>query len=179
MFRFNETYKISISNLKIYKMELGIAAIGIASVALCAMPFVLTNRSRKTKEKQVIASLKDVANQHNCEISEYEIFGHYAIGVDQTKQHVFFISKTGEINSQQYVDLSTIKTCEIANIGKSYARKEKIIDRLNLNFFPVDSTKLETVFEFYNADINYQLSGELQSIEKWNSLIKTMLKNKE
>lgn len=53
------------------------------------------------------------------------------------------------------------------------------MDRLNLNFFPVNSNQPDTVFEFYNADINYQLSGELQSIEKWNTLIKNMLKNKE
>ncbi|SEK37018.1 hypothetical protein SAMN04488008_101354 [Maribacter orientalis] len=92
---------------------------------------------------------------------------------------MFFKSKTNEVFNQQYVDLTTIKTCEIANIGKSYARKEKIIDRLNLNFFPVNSNQPNTVFEFYNADINYQLSGELQSIEKWNTLIKNMLKNKE
>ena len=160
-------------------MELGIAAIGIASVALCAMPFVITNRSRKIKEKVVLTSLKEVAHQHNCEISEHEIFGHYAIGVDRTKNFVFFVLKTKEAIQQQYVDLSSIKTCEIANIGKSYARKEKIIDRLKLNFFPVDNNKPDTVFEFYNADINYQLSGEIQSIEKWNSLIKNMLKNKE
>lgn len=160
-------------------MELGIAAIGIASVALCAMPFVITNRSRKKKEKQLFTSLKDVAGEHNCEITEYEIFGHYAIGVDRTKNFVFFVLKIKEAIEQQYVDLTTIKTCEIANIGKSYARKEKIIDRLKLNFFPVDNNKPDTVFEFYNADINYQLSGEIQSIEKWNSLIKNMMKNKE
>lgn len=160
-------------------MELGIAAIGIASVALCAMPFVITNRSRKKKEKQLFTSLKDVAGEHNCEITEYEIFGHYAIGVDRTKNFVFFVLKIKEAIQQQYVDLTTIKTCEIANIGKSYVRKEKIIDRLKLNFFPVDNNKPDTVFEFYNADINYQLSGEIQSIEKWNSLIKNMMKNKE
>tara|TARA_R110000765_G_scaffold321351_1_gene413339 strand:- start:421 stop:903 length:483 start_codon:yes stop_codon:yes gene_type:complete len=160
-------------------MELGIAVIGIVSVALCAMPFVITNRSRKIKEKVVLTSLKEVAHQHNCEISEHEIFGHYAIGVDQTKSYVFFVLKTKEAIQQQYVDLSSIKTCEIANIGKSYVRKEKIIDRLNLTFFPVDSDQPNIVFEFYNADINYQLTGELQSIEKWSSLIKNMLKNKK
>ena len=156
-------------------MEIGIAAIGIASVALCAMPFVLTNRSRKNKEKQFMASLKDVANQHHCEITEYEIFGHYAIGVDRSKNYVFYISKKGTVINQQYVDLASIKTCEIANIGKSYARKEKITERLNLNFFPIDNDQPDTVFEFYNAEVNYQLSGELQSIEKWNKSIKNML----
>lgn len=158
-------------------MELGIAAIGIASVAICAMPFVVTSRSRKSKEKKMKASLNDVANKHNCTISEHEIFGHYAIGVDQEKKFVFFISKSGEDLNQQYVDLSTIKTCEIANIGKSYARKEKITERLLLNLFPKNNNEPDTVFEFYDVEVNFQLSGEFQSIQKWNSAIKNLLKS--
>ena len=158
-------------------MELGIAAIGIASVAICAMPFVVTSRSRKLKEKKMKASLNDVANKHNCTISEHEIFGHYAIGVDQEKKFVFFISKSGEDLNQQYVDLSTIKTCEIANIGKSYARKEKITERLLLNLFPKNNNEPDTVFEFYDVEVNFQLSGEFQSIQKWNSVIKNLLKS--
>lgn len=64
-----------------------------------------------------------MAKQHNCEISEYKIFGHYAIGVNQSKNYVFFGLKIDDIIHQKYVDLSTIKTCEIASIGKSYGRK--------------------------------------------------------
>ena len=158
-------------------MELGIAAIGIASVAICAMPFVVTSRSRKLKEKKMMASLNDVANKHNCTIREHEIFGHYAIGVDQEKKFVFFISKSGDDLNQQYADLSAIKTCEIANIGKSYARKEKITERLLLNLFPKNNNEPDTVFEFYDVEVNFQLSGEFQSIQKWNSVIKNLLKS--
>lgn len=158
-------------------MDLGVATIGLTSVALFAMPFVLTSRSRKNKERKLLASLQNLANTYEAKLTENEIFGHYAIGVDQTKNFAFFILKIGEDIYQQFVDLSTIKTCEIATIGKSYGRKEKVIERLNLNLFPKDGSKPDIVFEFYNADINYQLSGEFQSIEKWNKLIKTMLAN--
>ena len=158
-------------------MELGIAAIGLASVALCAMPFVVTSRSRKTKEKQMMTSLNDVASKHNCKITEHEIFGHYAIGVDAQKKFVFFISKNGDVLNQQYADLSTIKTSEIANIGKSYSRKEKITERLLLKLFSKKANEPDTVFKFYNAEVNYQLSGEFQSIEKWNKVIKNLLKS--
>ncbi|MGO4919114.1 hypothetical protein [Maribacter spongiicola] len=158
-------------------MELGIAAIGLASVVICAMPFVITNRNRKTKEKQMMTSLRDVASKHNCTISEFEFFGHYAIGIDAQKKFIFFISKNGEVLNQQYADLSKIKTAEIGNIDKSYARKEKITDRLILTLFSKHGNEPDTVFEFYNVDVNYQLSGEFQSIEKWNKVIKNLLKN--
>ncbi|TDT50685.1 hypothetical protein CLV90_0004 [Maribacter spongiicola] len=156
-------------------MELGIAAIGLASVALCAMPFVVTSRSRKTKEKEMMSSLNDITNKHNCQITEHEFFGHYAIGVDAQKKFVFFVSKSGEVLNQQYADLSTIKASEITNISKSYARKEKVTERLLLNLFSRKVNEPDTVFEFYNADVNYQLSGEFQSIEKWNKEIKNLL----
>ncbi|SIR25198.1 hypothetical protein [Maribacter ulvicola] len=158
-------------------MDLGIAAIGLVSVALCAMPFVLTSKSRKTKEKQMMSFLNDIANKHNCTITEHEVFGHYAIGTDAHKKFVFFISKSGEVLNQQYVDLATIKTCEIANIGKTFSRKEKITERLQLHLFPKKANKPDTVFEFYNAELNFQLSGEFQSIEKWNKTIKNLLKS--
>ncbi|TLP80236.1 hypothetical protein [Maribacter sp. ACAM166] len=160
-------------------MELGIAAIGITCVALCAMPFVLTNRNTKNKEKLVLMSLKDVAKQHDCEITEYEIFGHYAIGIDNVTKSVCFILNTRKVIKQQFVNLSTVNNCEITNVSRSLAQKGKIIDRLNLNLSPIDKNKPDTVLEFYDADVNYQLSGELQSIEKWNKLIKNMLKSKK
>ncbi|MEP2057936.1 MAG: hypothetical protein ABJJ05_09030 [Maribacter litoralis] len=159
-------------------MELGVTAIGLASVALCAMPFVLTSRSRKIKEKKMMSSLSDIASKYNCHLTQHEIFGHYAIGVDTEKKYVFFVSKNGEELKQQYADLSTIKSSEIANIGKSYARKEKITERLLLKLFPKNTNNEDVVFEFYNAAVNFQLSGEFQSIEKWNKLIKNMLKSK-
>ncbi|MEP2236860.1 MAG: hypothetical protein ABJI22_00790 [Maribacter sp.] len=158
-------------------MDLGVTAIGLASVALCAMPFVVTNRSRKIKEKQMMSSLNDIANKHNCQITEHEIFGHYAIGVDAKKKFVFFISKSGEVLNHQYADLSKMKTCEIANIGTSYARKEKVIERLLLKFFSKKANEPDIVFEFYDVEVNYQLSGEFQSIEKWNKTIKNLLMN--
>lgn len=158
-------------------MEFGVTAIGLASVALCAMPFVLTNRNRKIKEKKMMSSLNDIATTHHCKLTEYEIFGHYAIGLDTEKKFVFFISKNGEELHEQYADLATIKTTEIANIGKSFARKEKITERLLLQLFPKNTNAPDVVFEFYDVEVNYQLSGEFQSIEKWNKTIKNLLKS--
>ncbi|MEP2279071.1 hypothetical protein, partial [Maribacter sp.] len=85
--------------------------------------------------------------------------------------------KSGEVLNHQYADLSKIKTCEIANIGTSYARKEKVTERLLLKFFSKKANEPDIVFEFYDVEVNYQLSGEFQSIEKWNKTIKNLLMN--
>ena len=53
----------------------------------------------------MMSSLNDIATTHHCRLTEYEIFGHYAIGMDTEKKFVFFVSKNGEELHQQYADL--------------------------------------------------------------------------
>ncbi|GAL77993.1 hypothetical protein [Algibacter lectus] len=155
-------------------MELGTTLIGIICVAICAMPFVLTNRSKKAIVKRQLIVLKDLASQHNNTITQNEINSFYAIGIDESKKSVSFILKEETEVEQQFVDLSTIKSCEIVNITKS-----KHIDRLYLKLIPHDKTKKEVNLEFFNADVSYQLGEELQSIEKWNKIINNLLETKQ
>ena len=155
-------------------MELGTTLIGIICVAICAMPFVLTNRSKKAIVKRQLIVLKDLATQHNNTITQNEINSFYAIGIDETKKSVSFILKGETEVEQQFVDLSTIKSCEIVSITKS-----KHMDRLYLKLTPIDKTKSEVILEFFNADVSYQLGEELQSIEKWNKIINNLLKATE
>ncbi|WP_159019725.1 hypothetical protein [Algibacter sp. L3A6] len=155
-------------------MELGTTLIGIICVAICAMPFVLTNRSKKAIVKRQLIVLKDLATQHNNTITQNEINSFYAIGIDETKKSVSFILKRETEVEQQFVDLSTIKSCEIVSITKS-----KHMDRLYLKLTPIDKTKSEVILEFFNADVSYQLGEELQSIEKWNKIINNLLKATE
>ncbi|MGM5471235.1 hypothetical protein ACS386_13225 [Flavobacteriaceae bacterium LMO-SS05] len=160
-------------------MNLGVAIIGILGVAVCALPFVLTTRSRKKKEKQLLMLVKNLANQHQSEITQSESCGYYAIGIDESKKAVSFVSKIEDVVKQQFVDLTTIKKCELSNIRRTTANNDKIIDRLNLILSPVDTNKSDMVLEFYNAEVSFQLSGELQSIEKWHILINNLLNSKK
>ena len=155
-------------------MELGTTLIGIICVAICAMPFVLTNRSKKAIVKRQLIVLKDLATQHNNTITQNEINSFYAIGIDETKKSVSFILKGDTEVEQQFVDLSTIKSCEIVSVNKS-----KHMDRLYLKLMPIDKTKSDVILEFFNADVSYQLGEELQSIEKWNKILNNLLKATE
>lgn len=151
-------------------MELGTTLIGIICVAICAMPFVLTNRSKKAIVKHQLIMLKDLATQHNNTITQNEINSFYAIGIDNTKKSVSFIFKGETEVSQLFVDLSKIKHCEIVNVIKA-----KHIDKLYLKLRPIDKTKEDVILEFFNAEVSYQLGEELQSIKKWNEIINNLL----
>ncbi|MCB0451060.1 MAG: hypothetical protein KDC97_13165 [Confluentibacter sp.] len=152
-------------------MDLGTAIIGIICVAVCAMPFVLTNRSRKKRERQLLESIKELAKQQNCKMTQHETCGNYIIGIDETKNFLFFQSNTQEETKQQIVDLSIIANCNISRKNL----KNQTVERLDLELTPTDKNKPKIVLEFYNVDLSYQSSGELESIEKWNKLIKKRL----
>lgn len=144
-------------------MDLGIAIIGLICVAICAMPFVLISRSRKKRERKLIESIKELAKQHNNEITQYEVCGDYVIGIDEPKNILFFQLNAQEETKQQVVDLSIIDNC---NISRKNSKNQRI-ERLDLELIQTDNNKPKIVLEFYNVDLNYQPSGELESIQKW------------
>lgn len=156
-------------------MDLGTAIIGILCVAVCAMPFVLTSRSKKKREKQLLGSIKELANRQNSEITQHETCGNFAIGIDETKNFLFFHLDTKEEAKQQVVDLSSISICKVSRKNS----KSQTIEQLDLELIPTDKNKPKIVLEFYNVDLNYQPSGELDSIENWSKLItKRLTENK-
>jgi len=156
-------------------MDLGIIIIGAIGVASCTLPFILTNRSRNKKGKEVLKVLNNVAEKHQAKITKHEICGAYAIGIDESKKAVSFVSKNEEEINSQYVDLSTIKSCEISRVNRTSANKGEVIERLSLKLSSNVKHESDIFLEFYNTKVNYQFSGEIQSIEKWNQLIHDLL----
>lgn len=160
-------------------MDLGTIIIGTIGVALCSLPFVLTNLSKKKREKELVQTLKELAKQNGSEITQHETCGFYAIGIDERKNSVSFVANADDETTQQFINLSSIKSCKIQNISKLTTDNEKIIDRLQLNFQYFDKKKRDIILEFYNSDINFLLTDEFDSIEKWETIINNMLKNNQ
>jgi len=156
-------------------MNLGTTIIGFICVALCAMPFILTSRNKKKYKKQVLNQLQDLARKHNSIISQQEIYSYYAIGIDPSKKSVSFILNTEETIKEIFVNLEKIKTCDIVNLKTP----QKDTERLYLKLSHVDKNQPDAILEFFNAEINYQMSNELQSITTWNALINKMLPNQK
>ncbi|MCB0461514.1 MAG: hypothetical protein R2816_05750 [Flavobacteriaceae bacterium] len=159
-------------------MDSGVTLIGIFIVVLCAIPFVIPYINRKKIEKQFLLSLKELAKQNDCSINQYEIFGNFAIGIDESKNFVFFTLNEEEGLNKQCVNLSMIKTCIINKTYRLTAKKEKITDKLSLYFSFKEKSNPDIALDFYNSNVNYQLNGEIQIIEKWNQVINNALGTK-
>ena len=159
-------------------MDFGTTLIGAIIVAICVAPFVVMGQSNKQRTKQLLQSLTNLANQQACQISQYEICGDFAIGIDENKKHVFFYKQAKGKIEEQHIDLAEVQQCKLVNTGRTINSKDgnyRIVDRLELSFIPSDPQKKEKKLEFYYSEKNIQLNGELQCIEKWAKTINAQM----
>lgn len=157
------------------EMDMGTLLVVAIAVALFALPFILTIRSRKKKQRKLLQSLAAMADRYNSSIGQREFCGNYAIGMDPEGRFVFFEKKLKDRVEEQTVALSEVKQCKPVNIGKNVGT-ERTIESLGLKFVPKDTGKPEQYLEFFNHEQSFQLSGELQSMEAWSQRINAGLK---
>jgi ABC-type glycerol-3-phosphate transport system permease component len=164
------------------EMDWGTAIVGLISILICIVPFVIMYYNRVKKENKMLQSLNEIAQQHNCKIGQHEFCGDYVMGIDENRNFVFFFKQKKEEAISQFVDLSEIQNCQ--TVKKTRNVKKDIgslgfIERVELSFTPTNKTKGEKRFELYDEEINMQLCGELQFVDKWTKQINDRLKNKK
>lgn len=164
------------------EMDWGTAIVGLISILICIIPFVIMHYNRVKKENKMLLSLKENAQQHNCNISQHEFCGDFVLGIDESRNLVFFFKQKKEEAISQFVDLAEIQTCQVVKKTRNVKNDVgnlSIIERVEFSFTPTNKNKGETRFELYDEKTNMQLSGELQFVDKWTKQINNRLKNKK
>jgi|SRR5690606_9613489 len=158
-------------------MEINVSniIIGIISIFICCVPFIISRYNRKKKEKKIFIPLQTLAQQINCTIHEHEFCGDFVIGMDKTKHFVFFVKNIKENISTKVVNLNSIQTCKVVKNTKKNNGNYLIVSDVLLCFVPKNKHDAEILFELYDYNTNLQLSGELQFVEKWKDLIRKHL----
>lgn len=159
-------------------MDFGTSIVGLIFILICIIPFVLINRARLKKNKQLLQSLNEKAQQHNCKITKHELCGDFILGIDEQKNRLVFLKNTKEEANLQFVDLNEIKACQIIKKFRNNGTENSIVpEHIEFCFNSKDKNKAEIHFELYDEYVNMQLSGELQFAEKWLKQINERLKN--
>jgi len=167
--------------LKRKKMEMDFvtALVGLVSLLLFAFPFVLIHRHRKNKEPRVLQLLQETARAQNCQISSHGFCSDFVIGIDDSRNIVFFYKKKKEESIATFVDLSEIQSCYVAKKTRSAISGKSsfsIIELVELSFVPKNRSKAEVRFELYDQETNMQLSGELQFADRWAEQLNMRIK---
>lgn len=159
-------------------MNSGTAIIGIIISICCALPFVLTGRDRKKNEQKLLQSFFQLAEKCHCKVSQYELWLFSALGFDDKFNTLFFYRKTHENETALTINLSEIDHCKPIITSTTLKSKEhtyKEIEKLEIAISYKTKGKSDSILEFYNAELNPQLNGEFQLIEKWVKLINSAI----
>lgn len=162
-------------------MDLGNIIFGAIILAICIGPLVIMYYRSVNQDNKMLKSLKDIAKQHNCNISQHEICNNFAIGLDENNNYVFFFKqKEQEISISQFVNLSEIQNCKAEKRTSFTKVKDENItffEKIELKFIPSNKSKAEITFELYTPE-NRQLNGELQLVDRWSKKINEHLRKK-
>lgn len=160
-------------------MDSGTLIVGAVLIALCILPVVITEISRKKREKKLFRLLISEAEGQNCNITKFEQCCNNVIGLDEANKVLFFIKKSNAGIISRFVDLKEIQNCKAHNqLGSSdnngtnyqFTVKIELVFKSNLK------NKPDVVIEIFDAEEGRQLSGELQFAEKWSEMIRGTLK---
>jgi len=153
--------------------------VGAILIALCILPVVITETSRKKREKKLFRLLTSEAEGQNCNITKFEQCCNNIIGLDEANKVLFFMKKSDSGIISRFADLKEIQNCKAQNFsgssdnnGKNYQYTRKV----ELVLKPTIKNKPDVVIEIFDADEGLQLSGELQFAEKWSEMIRGILK---
>ena len=156
--------------------DLASALIGISFIATIITLFIIFSFFNKAKKKKKLAAFLSMAVKQKLILSYYELMEEFSIGLDKKNLKIYYI-KSNE--HKEYVfDLMLVKKCELVNVSRNISIKSKnisVVDRLELVLKYKDSTKTDTIIEFYNIDYSPHVNNELHLLEKWVQLINSLL----
>lgn len=123
-----------------------------------------------------------MASASGLKISKFDIWDQSIIGLDETNSHVFFYrNKQGnELLKEIKIDeIKSCNKCENSRVVSGKNGKVKVIDFLSLHFFAFSDRQETIILEFYDNEDSPQLGDELMLIEKWHSILSSVLELKQ
>ena len=94
-------------------MDITTLLIGVAIVALCVLPFLLSGNARKRREKKLTDALNEMAQLKSTTICNSEICGNNAVAIDGSGRWLFYARCKGGL--RESVDLKKVRTCSIVD----------------------------------------------------------------
>ncbi|MFD2824741.1 hypothetical protein ACFS5M_13745 [Lacinutrix iliipiscaria] len=157
--------------------------IGGVIALIIILPLIFIQVAQKRKKSKSKKRFIDEAQKNNLNITEHDFWGtYYAIAIDERANMLIYSKIIEDEHITKIINLDQLATCEIIKTNRNYTNKKttKIeTDKIDLILCYKDSKKTKEVLEFYNVDINFEMSNEVLLLEKWEALIKSKLSRKK
>ena len=161
-------------------MDLVTMFIAVSLTALLFSPVVVTIRKRKQQKEYLLQLITVEAGRRNSNISNHEICGNSIIGIDKKNSLLVFAKRNFKKEVVKSVNLNEYKKCSFEKnirVEGSEDSPKTIIDRLFLAFTPMKEDKPKVEFDFYNTKETFTMSGEIESLGRWNRIVNQEINN--
>lgn len=140
---------------------------GVVLTALLITPFVFfRDGSRKSRTKNLLNNLVDMARTENCAVTRSEVWNDAAIGINDETQTLFYVRGQEPAVIRTLVHLKDIKQSRVSVVSRTVERKsdsQKIIEKISLVLEHKSNARPDVILPFYDADSDgLSLAGELQ-----------------
>lgn len=159
-------------------MDLQTAILAAATIVVSLSPFFIYSFVTKQKAKNLLAKLQDVAHSAGSSIQDYEPCGNFIIGIDNQKKMLFFLRKVPENQKPQVINLDKVLQCKKIHEARTVSdgsSQYTSVERIGLHFVFRDPSVLDIQLELFKIDVDIKPTGELQCMEKWHDIVKSML----
>ena len=165
-----------------YTIIIAIVIVAIVGLIIWGLVSIHNRQTRKTVA-DLLGRFGDSAKKENLEITKREILGHVIIGLDDVRNKMMILKRTGDEYHKLVIDLNEVRDCSkqkvYHKIDISMGKKEKYenhVEMVVLGFdFPCQHKKENIIF--YDSGVHglRDLAEAEQKATEWESAIKKIV----
>lgn len=170
----------NLQQIKNKLMDSNSIMIGVVIALIIFTPLLLIQASQKRQKKNSRKGFMDEVSKHLLHVKAPNFWGtYYAIAMDETANKLIYSKILDAEHQITIVNLSSVDSCEIVRTQRTLKNKTTSkIETDKIDLVVTYKSKNKDVLEFYNVDVNFEMSNEIALLDKWNSIIKSKITKK-
>jgi hypothetical protein len=145
----------------------------VVSLAIIIPIIYSSIRSEKKKQKSK-AEFWALGKSRDMNISEYQKWNHYAIGIDKKSAKLMYLKTDISSYVPKIIDLSLVMSAEVLDSSRTVDTKSgrvTVLDQLMLKLTYKAKDSVPDILEFYNSETDATPHHETEIIAKWKKII--------
>ncbi len=160
-------------------MDTQATIIGIVILIIVITPLILIQASQRRQKRHSKKGFYKEALKHNLKIDDANFWGtYYAIAIDETAKKMIYSRIINGEHKVSLIDLNLVSSCSIDKTQRIFKNKtvnKTETDKMDLVINYNTTKKPKSILEFFNVDINYEMSNEVLLLKKWETLINSKI----
>ncbi|QED38363.1 hypothetical protein FK178_11840 [Antarcticibacterium arcticum] len=158
-------------------MDTSSIAIGVLLMLLFVGPIMYMILKQNNQDKNRLKNLKNISNQHQLELNEFELTNSLLLGLDSRAKKLVVVEP---LNNMQYniIDLNAVKVSHVSKKGLPQVNGTKgdpAITHISLDLLQKNSKENAAEIVFYDEDddTSYNVETQMFLANKWDRLIRS------